>query len=423
MKFSIVIPVRNAANTIRATLESCLYSDYEDFEIVVHDNASTDTTKEIVNSFKNSKLVLSENESALYITDNWNEALNNATGDYVIFLGADDAIRKSTLKKLSSALDSHQVDSIKWSHAIYTWPSFGVLEQSNRISIPPITPSQILREVKSHDGELIDGQLPSLPSIYYGCVSRKLIETIKQSVKFFDSRSPDLYNAILMSYFTNEYLYLEDCLTVTGLSASSSGTAQLSQAPSLEGIRNDLSTLLESSQVRSSKEVPPVDLFAAWVMDCILIIEKQLKINRHSTLITPEHIGALIKKEIQRFGGVNSGHQKILVDWYLENGLSVDFDLTLPTFRAHRTLNPFPSSTEDLKIGQFYSLEATQFGIMDVFQAAKFIDAVETIYPILNLDQRELEGRTQAYEILLDDLKEEVVSLRKQISDNSKPDF
>ena len=112
MKFSIVVLARNAANTIGATLESCLYQDFNDYEVIVHDNASTDETRKIVESFKDSKIKLSSNRLPLYITDNWNVALGQASGEFIIFLGSNDAIRKSSLKNLARILGNEKVDSI-----------------------------------------------------------------------------------------------------------------------------------------------------------------------------------------------------------------------------------------------------------------------------------------------------------------------
>ena len=412
MKFSIVVPARNAANTIGATLESCLYQDFEDYEIIVHDNASTDETRKIVESFKDSKIKLSSNRLPLYITDNWNVALGQASGEFIIFLGSDDAIRKSSLKKLARILENEKVDSICWSQAIYTWPTFGVSDEANRISIPPITSNGHLISIDAHREELLAGKLPTLPSVYYGCISRGLIERCKHEGKFFDSRTPDLYSSILMSYFTESYWRLEDCLTITGLSATSSGTAQLSQASNLEKIRSDLSTLLQSSTISKSPHVPQIDLISAWVIDCIMLIQSRLGIEKHIFSISPQHIVKLIKEEILISGGLNPEQQNILQNWFSENAIDIDFDCSLNVSSSGRLLNSFPSNDSNVKIGQFYCLDTTQFGIENVFDASEFIDTVETVYTLLDLDHAELVTRTNSYEALLDELKMEVLSLR-----------
>jgi glycosyltransferase involved in cell wall biosynthesis len=414
VKFSIVVPVRNAVKTIGATLESCLYQDFDDYEIVVHDNASTDGTKEIVEFFDNPKIVLSGNSSPLYITDNWNLALEQASGEFIIFLGADDAIRKSTLSKLAKVLENQNIDSIGWSQAIYTWPSFGISGQANRISIPPISTGVQFIDVDAHYEELLAGKLPTLPSIYYGCISRQLIERCKQDGRFFNSRTPDLYSSILMSYFTKSYIRLEDCLTITGLSATSSVTAQLSQASGLENIRDDLSTLLENSSISRSINVPQIDLVSAWVMDCIVLIQSQLDVQGNRFDISPQHIAKLMKEEILTSGGLNLEHQNELRNWFDANALPLDFDLGLEASSQSRLLKFFPSTDIDIKIGQFYWLDATKHDIQDSFDASRFIDTVESVYALLDIDHNELVTRTNAYEALLLELKQEVLELRSR---------
>ena len=418
MMFSIVIPTRNSAKTIRETIKSCLDQDFADYEVIVHDNASTDNTREIVKSFRDSRIAFSENASPVYMTDNWNRALERAKGEWIIFLGSDDAIRRSSLKKLSNAIENLEVESIVWSQCLYTWPTFGLANQANRISIPPITKNIYISTIDSHRDELMAGELPSLPSIYYGCISKKLIERCRHNGNFFDSRTPDLYSAIVMSFFTDHYLRIDDCLTITALSASSSGTAQLSIAPNLEVIRNDLSALLETSSISMTLQVPQVDLKTTWVMDCILLVQAKFARTKSAFEISTNHVAKLIKDEILDEGGVSLEHQKILSSWFSRNGLEIDFDLASPVTEKNRILNSFPSDEKNLKIGQFYLLDTIQFGINSSYEAAQFVDNLELVYPLLNLDHNELVKRTNDYEALLDELKQEVEQLRAIVNMN-----
>ena len=175
-----------------------------------------------------------------------------------------------------------------------------------------------------------------------------------------------------MSYFTNSYLRLEDCLTITGLSATSSVTAQLSQAASLEKIKADLSTLLEGSSISRSSNVPQIDLASAWIMDCIMLVESQLGIQKSTFSISPEHLAKLIKEEILISGGLSADQQNILQNWFMENALDLDFDLGLNVSSRSRHLNFLPSEDIDTKIGQFYWLDATQFSIKKFLRCCEF---------------------------------------------------
>jgi len=91
MKFSVLLPTRNGGKYLKSCIESVLSQDYEDMELIVFDNANTDNTAEVVNSYSSDKrLKYFRTDSVVSVTDNWNNALNKSSGDYVLMMGDDD---------------------------------------------------------------------------------------------------------------------------------------------------------------------------------------------------------------------------------------------------------------------------------------------------------------------------------------------
>ena len=91
MKFSVLLPTRNGEKYLKSCIESVLSQDYKDMELIVFDNANTDNTAEVVNSFSNDKrLKYYRIDSVVSVTDNWNNALKKSSGDYVLMMGDDD---------------------------------------------------------------------------------------------------------------------------------------------------------------------------------------------------------------------------------------------------------------------------------------------------------------------------------------------
>ncbi|WP_022760426.1 glycosyltransferase [Butyrivibrio sp. AD3002] len=105
-KVSICIPVFNGEDTIRDTIQSALNQTYQDIEIVVIDNHSTDKTVDIVKGINDDRIVLYENETNLGMAGNWNECLKKAKGEYIHFLCADDKLRRSCVEKKMKAVES-----------------------------------------------------------------------------------------------------------------------------------------------------------------------------------------------------------------------------------------------------------------------------------------------------------------------------
>ena len=93
--FSIIIPTFNRAHLIEQTIHSVLRQDYLNYELIIVDDGSTDTTKEVIeNIIKNNS---SHKISYLYQPNSEravsrNKGLLNSTGDYVIFFDSDDTL-------------------------------------------------------------------------------------------------------------------------------------------------------------------------------------------------------------------------------------------------------------------------------------------------------------------------------------------
>lgn len=89
MKISVITVCFNAEKTIEETLISVTNQTYTNIEYIIIDGKSTDRTLSIINKYKNKiAYIISESDNGIY--DAMNKGLRIATGDYVIFLGADD---------------------------------------------------------------------------------------------------------------------------------------------------------------------------------------------------------------------------------------------------------------------------------------------------------------------------------------------
>ena len=89
LRYSVIIPCLNREDTISKTLGSVISQLYDNFEIIVIDGASTDSTLNIVNEYKDYLMtVISEPDNGLY--DAMNKGIKLATGDIIGILNADD---------------------------------------------------------------------------------------------------------------------------------------------------------------------------------------------------------------------------------------------------------------------------------------------------------------------------------------------
>lgn len=87
---SVLIPTYNSEKYIKDTLKSILNQTYVNLEIVVIDDASTDSTVEIVKKYKDKRIKLYVNEKNLGISENMNKAIKLSKGKYLAIMDADD---------------------------------------------------------------------------------------------------------------------------------------------------------------------------------------------------------------------------------------------------------------------------------------------------------------------------------------------
>ena len=98
--FSILIAVYNREKYIEQCLQSCLNQSFEDFEIIIVDDGSTDSSIEKIRSYEDKRIsIFEEPHQGCWKTKN--KAIKFAKGDFVIFLDSDDFISKNYLELLN----------------------------------------------------------------------------------------------------------------------------------------------------------------------------------------------------------------------------------------------------------------------------------------------------------------------------------
>ena len=104
---SICIPTYNGAEYLRACIDSALAQTWEDFELLVVDDGSTDETLDIVRSYADKRIRLSLNGTNLGLVGNWERCIHLAKGAWVKFLFQDDALAPSCLTKMLAAAETY----------------------------------------------------------------------------------------------------------------------------------------------------------------------------------------------------------------------------------------------------------------------------------------------------------------------------
>lgn len=94
--FSIAIPTYNRSSDLRFALFSIFRQTFDDYEVVVSDNCSTDNTKDVVSRFNHRSIQYFRNQVNIGMVANQKAAIGRANGKYIFFLGDDDFLLYDT---------------------------------------------------------------------------------------------------------------------------------------------------------------------------------------------------------------------------------------------------------------------------------------------------------------------------------------
>ncbi len=110
--FSIIIPTYNSAKTLKYCLDSIECQTFPNFEILIMDGDSSDSTLEIANQYHDERIrIYSEIDKGIY--DAMNKGIRVAKGEWLYFLGSDDKfINNAVLEKIANFLKSNSYDVV-----------------------------------------------------------------------------------------------------------------------------------------------------------------------------------------------------------------------------------------------------------------------------------------------------------------------
>jgi glycosyltransferase involved in cell wall biosynthesis len=124
IKFSVLLPTRNRLEFLKYAVETVLKQDYEDWEVIISDNCSEQDIRGYVQSLNDSRIKYYRTKDSVQVTENWNNALEKSTGDYVIMLGDDDGLTKGYFTTISRLIGTYKWPDFIYHNAfLYTYPA------------------------------------------------------------------------------------------------------------------------------------------------------------------------------------------------------------------------------------------------------------------------------------------------------------
>jgi hypothetical protein len=374
-RFSIVVPTRNRAQTLRHTLRTCLAQDFEDFEILVSDNGSDETAKAVTDELASGRIRYVRTSKPLAMSDNWDFALSHVRGELVTFLGDDDGLLFGALSTADRLLRELRLPALRWERVGYAWPNVETGGAANRLVLPLARGVEVVasREIASWVANCrVDFTL--LPSPYHGVVRRDLLEALRAKAgRVFGGSSPDIFTGFALAQLMPRYACLAAPTAIAGTSAASNGAGNLQLAGDHPSAR-EFHSLNTQAGLDCHPRAPDLPILPAVLADMYLRADDVCGDRRAALLdrkaLSRNCIRALRWQTPEQWSeGVAAIRRSLCDSPSLERWFDREIGALPPTRFPEAPF--FPSLGFD---GRRLVVDASRFDVVDVYGAAQLVD-------------------------------------------------
>lgn len=263
---SVVIPTRNRQKYLIGAVKQIAAINNPQLEIVIHDNSTEKSLKEFFSSFSYiGNLFYKHSSENLSFVENFNRAVELASGDYVIMIGDDDGILPNIIEVAKMAKMENMDAVYPTVNAVYHWPTGNPLVRGaengylrishNKFKEKVVNTHEGLNRLMKNAGQDYIGS--DIARLYHGLVKREVLQSIKtERGAFFGGLTPDIYMAVALSIVCRKVKHIKYSISISGICPSSGASdsvtgkhvGKLEDAPHFRG----------HSEYSWDEKVPPI---------------------------------------------------------------------------------------------------------------------------------------------------------------------
>lgn len=213
IKYSIILPIYNGMEYLPTCISTIINQNYNDYELIISDDCSTDGTRKYLDSLKNKQIKVIHQEKNLGAIDNFSEAIKHASGEWLMFLGVDDGLQDyffSLADKLTEKCNENNLRIIASSRAYFFWNGAAELYGDTAVGYSARKEFTILSSKKELCITLLGGQTYfELPQMYSNSLFHYSLVTEakeKQEGAIFSTIPPDANLAATALSLESKYL-------------------------------------------------------------------------------------------------------------------------------------------------------------------------------------------------------------------------
>lgn len=228
--FSVVLPTYNRAAYIAFAIKSVLNQTFGDFELIISNNFSTDETEEVIKEFDDPRIRYVKTPQSFTMNEHYEFALNLAKGEYITFLGDDDAHSPIYLETFRQSIENSSSKLIvcKIGHYYFqesrgygmTIPVNSFISSDFTASATVIDSKKIISDIFSNLDYPPEFSIPQLSNSAY---HHSIFASIKNRAKsiFPSTVLPDIYTSITTTNSVDNIVFVDTPLFIHGFSKDS----------------------------------------------------------------------------------------------------------------------------------------------------------------------------------------------------------
>lgn len=241
-RITVIIPAKDRARYLYHTLRTCALQEYDNLEIIVSDDGSTDNTREVVEDAarKDPRIRYVAPTNGTGMLDNFEFALDQVKPGYVLALGADDGLLPHGIRGMCDVLHDTGQEMLCWPPPTYFYANTrmetaqmilhingGRLQTGQRL----IASRSFLERQARELSYVSDIESP----MFYvkGVVSTKLVGRVRSRSpdgRFYACATPDGYSGIVLAGEVESYAFSGVPFSIHGVSPSSAGVGYLANS-------------------------------------------------------------------------------------------------------------------------------------------------------------------------------------------------
>lgn len=254
---SVIINCYNGEKYLREAIDSVFAQTYQNWEIIFWDNQSTDSTREIVESYKSEKIRYFYAPKHTPLGEARNLAVEKANGEYINFLDADDVWMPEKLEKQIALVEPGIIETILTGYDIIAD------EKAKKLALYAAFmyyKDKIVKGVLTFEDFLLDGPLVVFSSVLF---NKKIFDSVGGINPKFEQNED--FDIILKSASKANVGYVKQCCTKYRLHSGNNSTVN-GVLGYLEN-REIFNSLPDSPALERAKEINETRIAACYFLE------------------------------------------------------------------------------------------------------------------------------------------------------------